>query len=103
MFSPYMGILLFSLSVPLIFSFWPPLKFYRHVRALFYSIGIIVLLFGGWDIFATYRGHWDFSPSGVYPFRVINLPLEEVLFFVVIPFCCVFTWESLKYIKRKFR
>jgi hypothetical protein len=26
---------------------------------------------------------------------LFNLPLEEVLFFVVIPFCCIFSWKAL--------
>jgi hypothetical protein len=29
--------------------------------------------------------------------RILNCP-EEVLFFVVIPFCCIFTWEPSFYL-----
>jgi len=101
--SEYMLVLILSISVPFIFSFWPPLKFYRNIFALFYSIGLILLIFGFWDIFATWRGHWSFHPEGVWPIRVVNLPLEEVLFFVVIPFCCIFTWEVINYIKLRIK
>jgi lycopene cyclase domain-containing protein len=62
---------------------------------------LILLIFGGWDVFATCRGHWYFNPTGVYDMRVINLPLEEVLFFIFIPFCCIFTWEAIRYIEKK--
>jgi len=86
--------------LPLILSFWPALKFYRHWRALIYTLGLIILIFGAWDVFATWRGHWYFNPQGVFALRIINLPVEEVLFFIVIPFCCIFTWEALKYLKR---
>lgn len=99
--SKYMLVLVLSISVPLVVSFWPPLKFYKNIRALFYSIGIIVVIFGAWDVFATYRGHWYFNPRGVGNIKIVNLPLEEVLFFVVIPFCCIFTWEAIKYIKKR--
>lgn len=61
------------------------------------TIGLIVVLFGGWDVFAVWRGHWRFGDAGVGKARLVNLPLEEVLFFVVIPFCCIFTWEVIKY------
>jgi len=101
--SKYMMVLLLSGIVPFVLSFWPPLKFYKKPKALFYSIAIILVLFGSWDIGATHRGHWSFNPTGVLNVRVINLPLEEVLFFVVIPFCCIFTWEVLKYIKDRIR
>lgn len=101
--SKYMAVLILSGLAPFIMSFWPPLKFYRNSRALFISISLIVIIFGGWDIFATFRGHWHFNPQGVWNFRIVNLPLEEVLFFVVIPFCCIFTWEALKFIKDKIK
>jgi len=96
-----MTALLLSIAVPLLLSFYPPLKFYRRPQALFGSIGLIVVIFGVWDVFATWRGHWWFNPRGVWTPRIINLPVEEVLFFVVIPFCCLFTWEAIKYIKSR--
>jgi len=99
--SAYMVTLLLSLIIPLVVSFWPPLRFYSNFKALILSITSITLIFGGWDVLATYRGHWRFSDSGVWGVRIINLPLEEVLFFIVISFCCIFTWESIKYIKNK--
>lgn len=97
----YMYVLLLSLSLPLIFSFWPPLKFYRSFRAYLMADAFILLIFGGWDVFAVSRGHWRFAEEAVYPFRIANLPLEEVLFFVVIPFCCIFTWEAILYLSKK--
>ena len=99
--SDYMMLLLISLSIPLLCSFWPGLKFYLNLRALSISIILIVLIFGAWDVWATYRGHWSFNPNGVWKYKIINLPIEEVLFFVVIPFCCIFTWEAINFFKRK--
>jgi lycopene cyclase domain-containing protein len=101
--SAYMKGLSLSAIVPLVASFWPALKFYRNIRSLLYSISLIVVLFVAWDIVAVKRGHWFFNPSGVWDWRIINLPVEEVLFFVVIPFCCIFTWEVIQYIKKSVR
>ena len=98
-----MLVLILSGIAPFLISLFPPLKFYRNIRALSYSIGLILIIFGGWDIFATYRGHWHFSPMGTWRFRIINLPIEEALFFVIIPFCSIFTWEAINYIKEKIR
>ena len=101
--SEYALVLILAGAVPLILSFWPPLGFYRNLRSLLYSIVIVLLVFGSWDIFATYRGHWYFNSDKVSSIRIINLPLEEVLFFVVIPFCCIFTWEAVGYLKRRLK
>lgn len=101
--SKYMAVLILSAVVPFFASFYPPLKFYRNWRALVISIGLIVFIFGGWDVLAVARGHWHFNPEGVGSFKIINLPLEEALFFVVIPFCCIFTWEAIKHIKERIK
>lgn len=101
--SRYMLVLVVSGVIPLVASFYPPLKFYKHVRALIISIVLIVIIFGLWDMYATARGHWRFDPSSVWKIRIGNLPLEEVLFFIVIPFCAIFTWEAVNYLKRKWR
>ena len=101
--SRYMLVLVFSGIIPLVASFYPPLKFYKHVKALIITIALIVVIFGLWDIFATHRGHWRFDPESVWNIRVANLPLEEVLFFIVIPFCSIFTWEIVNYFKRTWR
>lgn len=96
------GILLFvSAVVPFVFSFWPALKFYKNLKSLVLSIVLIVLIFGGWDCFAAWRGHWYFNPTGVGRITVINLPLEEVLFFVAITFCCIFSWEAFAFLRKK--
>ncbi len=97
--SRYLAVLVISVVLPFILSFWPPLRFYRNLRALIVSISVTALLFGGWDVFAVWRGHWDFDPSALCGLKVANLPLEEALFFVVIPFCCIFTWEAILYIR----
>lgn len=99
--SQYMTVLVLSALIPLVCSLYPPLGLYRHARALALSIVCVLVLFGAWDVVATFRGHWHFNPNAVWDVRVINLPLEEVLFFVVIPFCCIFTWEALLYIRGK--
>jgi len=99
--SQYAVILICSGIIPLILSLWPPLGIYRHWKALVVSLGSVIAVFGTWDIYAVSRGHWFFDPDGVFPFRFINLPLEEALFFVVIPFCCIFTWEAVIYLTKR--
>ncbi len=97
--SDYILVLILSGALPFLLSLYHPLNFYRNTKALLLSISLIVLIFGAWDVFATFRGHWHFNPSNVWSVRIINLPVEEVLFFVVIPFCCILSWELLNYLR----
>lgn len=97
--SRYAWVLAWSLVFPLALSFWPGLRFYRNLRALLISIATVTAVFGAWDVAAVRRGHWSFDPTQVWPTRLAGLPLEEILFFIVIPFCCIFTWEIVLYFR----
>ena len=54
------------------------------------------LVFGlAWDQYAVRSGHWHFDPRYVTGVDLAGLPLEEVLFFVVIPICAILTLEAV--------
>ncbi len=85
-----------ALSIPLLFSFHPKLRFDKTWRAFFPACFAVGLLFVLWDVWFTDMGVWGFTPrylTGVY---VANLPLEEILFFLCIPYACTFTYHCLK-------
>lgn len=50
------------------------------------------------DVVYTQLGVWGFNPDYIVGIYVVNLPLEEVLFFILIPFACLFVYASVKYI-----
>lgn len=50
-----------------------------------------------WDIAFTQMKVWGFNPEYVLGIYFYNLPLEEVLFFVAIPYSCVFIYECINY------
>ncbi len=93
----YLLVLGFTLIIPLIMSFSKELKFYRNLLPLFYSIVIPLLVYLTWDYFAIIRGHWNFALDKIVNIYIINIPIEEVLFFIIIPFVSLFVWESIKY------
>ena len=49
-----------------------------------------------WDIFFTLKGVWSFNPEYITGIKLYNLPIEEVLFFFVVPYCCVFIYACIK-------
>lgn len=67
----------------------------RQPRRLVAAIALGGLPFLMWDLWATKVGHWWFDPAQTLPWRVGGIPLEEVLFFVVIPLAGVLTYEAV--------
>lgn len=49
-----------------------------------------------WDIIFTKNGVWSFNEDYITGLHVVNLPVEEVLFFLVVPYCCVFIYECVR-------
>ncbi|WP_242119264.1 lycopene cyclase domain-containing protein [Aestuariivivens sediminicola] len=95
MTSLYLFLNLSSLSIPFIFSFHPKLRFYKNWKSLFTGILISMLVFIPWDIIFTNHGIWGFNSDYFLGLRLFNLPIEEWLFFVCIPYACVFTHYAL--------
>jgi lycopene cyclase domain-containing protein len=93
----YLMVDLLSVSLPLMFSFYPKANFSKKYRFLWPSILISAALFLCWDIAFTRMGVWGFNPDYVSGIYVFNLPMEEVLFFICIPYCCVYLYEAMKY------
>ena len=94
--SLYLKLLLISLSIPFIFSFHPRIRFYKSFSSAFLSITITSLFFILWDIYFTDIKVWGFTEIHHGDGLIMNLPIEEVLFFFVIPFCCMFTYFTFK-------
>jgi lycopene cyclase domain-containing protein len=86
---------------PLLNSFDKKVSFYKSWKYLFPAIAINGAFFILWDILFTADGVWGFNEKYITGVYLFNLPIEEVLFFVSIPYSCVFIYEVLKiYLKR---
>lgn len=63
----------------------------------FFALASATLIVGGlfilWDVFATARGEWSFNPVYITGMQIANLPIEEIAFFVTVPYACLFIYE----------
>jgi lycopene cyclase domain-containing protein len=67
---------------------------YRRPRRLLFALAPVLVVFLCWDALAVHAGQWSYHRLlGV---RVGNLPIEEVLFFLVVPTCAVLTLEAVR-------
>ena len=85
--------LLITLPLELVFG----ARVWRRPRRLLAAMWLPVVLFVAWDVVAIARDHWHYSPrytSGwMLPF---SFPVEELVFFLVIPICGLLTLEAVR-------
>lgn len=92
----YFLILAASLAGPLALSFDKKVAFYKNWKYFFPAMIIPALLYIVWDIYFTSKGVWSFNAGYITGIKLYNLPLEEVLFFFIVPYCCVFIYACIK-------
>jgi lycopene cyclase domain-containing protein len=72
-------------------------RVYARWRRLLSALVPTVLLFGGWDVYAIRQGQWSYDPARITGWRLPGaLPVEELLFFLVVPTCAILTLEAVR-------
>ena len=66
------------------------------LKKAFLAILPPALVFIIWDIVATERGHWEFGLDKMLGIVIINQPIEELAFFLVIPLFYIVAWETIR-------
>lgn len=96
----YMAMLAFTVCG----SFWLEIalkvRVLARMKRVLLSVIPVAIGFLAWDAYAIKHHHWYFDPQqvlGIYgPFHI---PLEEFLFFLVVPIAAIMTIESVRTVK----
>ena len=80
----------FSILFPLLLSFNSKSEYFFYFKKLLPSVLIVGALFILHDIYFTKIGVWAFNENYLIGYDIINLPIEEWLFFICIPFASLF-------------
>ena len=97
----YLLINFLTILFPIVLSFDSRVQFYKSWKFIFPGLIITGLVFLVWDHLFTILDVWSFNPDYVIGLYILNLPIEEILFFITVPFACIFIYECLKYYIKK--
>ncbi len=91
----YLIINVLTIIICFIFSFHPKIRFNRYFIPFIKASALVAIPFIAWDVWFTYSGVWWFNGDYVIRANLAGMPVEEWLFFICIPFSCVFTYYCL--------
>lgn len=91
----YLWINILTILFPLLLSFDKKVAFYTKWKFLFPAILLVGLFFIVWDVIFTAHGVWSFNQEYLIGISFWGLPLEEILFFLTVPYASLFIYECV--------
>jgi len=97
----YLSLDLIVFIFPFAASFYKKAPFYKKWRYLGISLLVTGIFFIVWDEVFTREKVWGFHDQYLTGIYIGSLPLEEILFFICIPYASVFTYFILNHFVEK--
>lgn len=92
----YLLLLGCCIAAPLALSFDKKVAFYSKWKCVWPAILWPAIFFVAADIWFVHLNVWRFNAQYVLPgFSIAGLPVEEILFFIIVPYCCLFIYECV--------
>jgi len=98
----YLILMFATIAFPLVLSFDKNVQYYKKLKYILPAIFIAGAIFIVWDINFTRSRVWGFNPDYLIGKDMLSLPIEEWLFFLVVPYSTVFIYEVLKFYLKKY-
>ncbi len=100
----YLYIDLLTISAPFLLSFDKRVAFYKQWKYLFPAILLMAVVFIAKDVIFAANAIWGgFNDTYLVGFRILGLPIEEWMFFFVVPYAIVFIYACLVvYVKKTY-
>ena len=96
----YVAVLAFCIVGTLPLELWLGVRVYRQWRRLLLTLLPVVAVFVVWDLYAIAAGHWSFDAEQTTGLVLPgDLPVEELLFFLVVPVCSLLSFEAVRKVK----
>jgi lycopene cyclase domain-containing protein len=76
-------------------------RVYAQWRRLLLTLLPVLVVFTAWDVLAIRAGHWAYDPRQTTGLHVGDVPVEELLFFLVIPTCSILSLEAVRSVRRR--
>jgi lycopene cyclase domain-containing protein len=92
----YLAVLAFCVVGTLPLELFLGVRVYRQWRRLVLTLLPVVAVFVTWDLFAINAGQWSFDKTQLLGVLLPgDLPLEEVLFFLIVPTASLLALEAV--------
>jgi len=100
----YFAMLLFTVVGSIWLEIFLKVGVLRRLKRVVLSIIPTAIIFLVWDYYAVVSGHWWFDKEQVVGiFGPKGIPLEEFLFFIVVPLASLLTIEAVRTQKRHWK
>lgn len=86
-----------ALAGPVILSFDKKVRYIASWKNVILASLVISIPFLTWDILFTKYGVWGFNEDYIIGVALFGLPIEEILFFLIVPFACTFIYACFQY------
>lgn len=85
------GCLLITLPLELVLG----ARVYRRPVRLLLAMLPMLVIFVAWDILGIVRNHWWYNETFISGIHLGPMPIEELIFFIVIPICGLLTYQGV--------
>lgn len=92
----YLALLVGCLVVTVPLEFAYGFRVWRNPQRLARVLVPGLVIFMLWDAAAIHRGHWTYNDHYLSDVRFGSLPLEEALFFVIVPTAAISGYEAVR-------